>query len=685
MKHKLVLFALACMLISFIVVLFGCDTSIFSIRTPQLKEFIKNSGFKGDCTSADDGRIFTRLRGTFNLPEPKDSLTLQSNTDKIANALMSVYKEQGANYILKRVNYNDTTHASQYIQYWKSFYLVHQPYYLLITWHPKSKTYTIHNTLYQGKINIPDKVVNISYLKSAYDLMEGENNSNTNYTDLAGLSKEYVDTDTLKTMYVILSPHSLPIPKFYRYEKVFLNLYPTGEKGSSKEFSLQWIYPRSLSDYSDFIIDAQTGNFMGSALRSLQIEKRYTDACKNFLKDSGLSGNSAVKAQYSDDALTISGIKIPFEINDTLSFHKLTDKYMPSIRRMCRQLDSNIKVDYQGIQTVGNKDEMYYYATYRQQFRYPMGGDNADQIYGITFTLDKKAGSINIFARLISPPRENPRSVLSPQAIFDLHKAMYNYAGDTHKFNRAHKRIIRKKVDINTIPYTNSYTDVKTNRTARLQIMPICDGESGSSKELKLVWSVSAYSNWMYNNAIYDPVSGIPISSDYPFAFKEYDYKTSFDPHHHGFYVNIPFLGTPLRDVGSDATKYYVSYYRKLLTYPFIYHVPFYLKSLKCHLPECVISPQTAIAIHNQDGKQQFVWTQLSNISGARNYAPDNPSPGEYENLRLELFPSKVRNTANKYEYKLIWTFNYAQGEPEKIDAVTGEILNENASTGIIY
>ena len=442
---------LSCFLFAFLLML-SCSGPTATLNSliqtnPLFKQFIKQTGFKGEFTLVNDGRIFTKLHGTFRLPEPKDSLILQSNTDKIANALMSVYKEQGANYTLKRMNYDGSTHACQYIQYWKSFYLVNQPHYLLITYHPKSKRYTIHNTLYQGKISIPKQVANLSYLMSKYHIFLDVTASNTNLD----LPDAHVDTDSLNTVYDILDDYSYEHNWVNNTKQIFLNLYPASDKNSSREFTLQWKYHNPSYDKSDFDIDAQTGKFM----------------------------------------------------------------------------------------------------------------------------------------------RSSPTS--------------------------AHK--------------TNPH---------------------------------------------------------YPFIFHDYYGNASDVPFYRGFYVNIPFMGLQsdryfIGGLYPNKIQYYINSLTEVII-PVIYSVPYFLRVLNYKLPDCVISPQTALAIEDIGANPQFVWTELSNISGTKDYAPANVDfHMSHAGLWLELFPSRVKNNPYKFKYKLIWTFNYT-GNPAKIDAVTGESLNnENYNYGMMY
>ncbi len=703
MKYRIVLLVLECILVSFVVVLTTCDSSNSAVQTPQSKEFIKSSGFKGDYTSADDGRLFTKLSGTFNLPMPKDSLALQANMDKIAHDLSAIYQKQGANYTLKRISYDNKYKSCQYIQFWDNFYLDKQPYYLLISYNSEKGTYSVHNNLYMKPITIPDKIVSLITFKRIYNFVTDVSNLNT---DLSAIQKDYVSTDTLKTLYEYYNKFNDS-----QYSGIYLNLYPAAENSKSQEYTLQWNYQDFEMGEMSYFADAASGNLTGSLLKYWRDKVPCTIAAINFIADNNLSGNCR---SFIQDG------RISFEINkvsigDTLSFHQYTDKYIPAILKMYKQLGEEFQLKY--YETFISADGKVFSFNYKQVQRYPLLGEDETR-FRLDFVLYRTTGQLIITSMLLAKPIAFPKQIISPKAIAKISFIRSKFAPDSFLSKLICKMIAKNKVDINTIPYANQYNDYKLKRTARLYIIPNVDDDK-SSKVPELVWNVS----WHNNNVCgtYNPVSGIPRNEFRPVGFGlpsikvdfrmiaktikfkliqfihylkwtidfsdktagKYDRYVKFSHYYKGMRLIVPC------NAWQDPVNIELKYYEPIKESDNLY----YLKPQNYKMPEIIISPQSALHILEGRGNFNIIRTELANYLKTGNPESEDIASRDYpkEELRyipppsetgsgdfakgfftLCLYPYKVKNTDNRYVYKLIWDI---QGYYYKIDAVTGEKL----------
>lgn len=737
-------YRIALLFIILLILLCGVTTLLLSSEKttgslPSMQEFISRTGFTGDYTAVNDGRIASALAGKFTLPIPRDSIALQANMDKIADAFYAVYQKQGAGFKLKRISYNDTYKSSQYIQYWKSFYLENQPYFLLVTYHPRTDTYSIKNTLYMQPIVIPEQVISLISVGRILSYITREVNVKADFPDF---QPEYVTTDSIKAINEYGDND---------YDKILirLNLYPVYGDNGSEGFSLLWRYHKYYYHDTDYFIDAQTGNLTGVAAQEWQEKNILIKAAQDFINGNGLYGNC--KFILGERSLAFYDIKVPEAIRDTLHFKQLTDKYVTALRKMYKQLGTDVTVDYQGIATNGNSEVMLYYATYVQKFRYPMFENFADRKYQVRITMDIISGILEIATELRAQPREYPRYVISPQAAIGIAKVMSKLAPGSLAYKTAVGGLIKDKVNINTIPYQNSYTEAKSHKVARLRVMPIYKGQTEDSAELKLAWYVNDNNRDTY--CVLNPATGtsfyplspsnyqpidtetsshiasnleeiklvstflplatisnfdanamfpeyhsfegkfhLPVAmnstdfdkkcrrimdillklnnmdtSDYTYeAFQDNGGQIYVDLYYKGYRVNIPWVGMYLESsltggYDADKNKFYVSYYLKPLDY---------------QMPECVITPETAMAISNNKTNLPYAWTELANLSGTKDYAPASTGFGEgNDSFKLELYPFRLNNTATQYEYKLVWKPSSMCGMMGYIDAYTGQLL----------
>ena len=67
----------------------------------KIERFKANTGFTGTIEPIDDNRIFLRMDGTFNLPEPVDTVVFRANGNKISNYIMKFYGINRAEFDLQ--------------------------------------------------------------------------------------------------------------------------------------------------------------------------------------------------------------------------------------------------------------------------------------------------------------------------------------------------------------------------------------------------------------------------------------------------------------------------------------------------------------------------------------------------------------------------------------------------------
>lgn len=746
MKQRLVAVLCISILISLIGVLSAKDKSVPIKQTSLSADFIGKSGFDGDYTLASDGRILSQLNGKFKLPVPRDSMAIKANMDKIADDFNAVYQKYGASFILKRISYDDKYKSCQYIQYWKNFYLVHQPYILLITYNPETDSYSIHNNLYMKPINIPDKVVSLETIKATFNIVLDTNNRKT---DFESVEKTYALTDTASVQGESFGNDS---GELFHY---FLNLYPNESGNVSSGFSLQW--KRTYSDYpnTDFFVDAYTGGLKGEALKFWQENLPLIKAANYFVKIAKLSDKSRIHVEYG--RLSFEDFEAKPDIRDTTEFHRLADNYVVCLENMYRQLGIVFQADYQYTKLT----ETEYESIYNQSFRYQM--QNGYQHFQTGISYNSTQHTLRISPYIWEKPVIYSKEVISPGSI--LGKYLRDEEDYNNGISQPSDKYEYEYVSASTIPKNNCYYDKAHNLKARLcAISIVADDRSEETVDIKPAWvvcSIDEQGRWKY----YDDYTGISLfiddrdDSDYNELWKDADKlkpnpvetkaiekafapigftgKYAVDPNTNKVYSFSAYLNLPnpsdsvqffsnvyainaclLRfltlnpneyswRLHQDAYEKYsissklcyktfqiegsydmdvsstVSYYSEQNIYYISYYLTPYLNyDFEKNMPSCVLTPQTALNMVSHDDSLFYQYTELSNLSGERNYFSDfikayvTDDNSYFDgSIILGLAPYKVKDS-EMYKYRLVWEVNPDyQGTYYTIDAVTGEIL----------
>ena len=724
--------------------------------SPLLEKFANLTGFKGDVTIANDGRIFSKLTGTFYLPEPTDSLILQSNMDKIANALMSIYKEQGANYSLKRINYSDSTQTCQYLQYWKNFNLVHQPYYLLITYHSDTKSYKIYNSLYLKPIQIPDQVISSKTAKSIFNFIFDYGNLNT---DLLSVPLAYLSTDidNMQTLYDTDQDIS-----------IYLNLYPCSESNSNSvsEFCLQWKYPSpyapNITIHGDYYIDAVTGELKDRAAKYFNKKLHIVSAVNECIREMGYAGNCSVN--IFDDEIQFNDIKVPMTFQDTTCFRRFAEKKVTAIFKLYQKLGYDIKLgdSWARWNIERKRDIAFCEIRYDEIFRFQQ--EEEDSPFGLTAHYNMKDHALSFHANFLGKKIEYPEEILSSQTIFNIYKLDHKADYPEFKSIKSVERIHKDYVKTSSFPYHNEYHDTAHHLTARLCVQRSKSTHEGTILEMKLAWIVQSgkdYASIEYYQAAngHDLWSMIPdenseiITSELSIARQEEQKAMEQSFSSLGTLSDCHFLSNTSKLIGfnsklnlpvatdstsaqrnfeiiirlvmqhyllnpSDFTNKPVHYdkhdwFRQVFTMSYkgydlsqpenmnyyfpgnidvsydnddnSYDVKFFMDYHILPIPEYVINPQSALALCSSNDMILPILTELSNLSGTKNYAthalfvPASESLYQedfFGDISLMLSPIKSENPSiEEYEYKLIWSVQPYVGALYEIDAVTGEVL----------
>jgi hypothetical protein len=452
-----------------------------------MQEFITLTSFKGDYTVANDGRIFSQLNGKFNLPVAIDSIALCKNTDLIASQLEAIYKQNGANYTLKRTSYRHASHSCQYIQYWKNYYLMHQPYYLLITYNKDSNSYSVFNNLYTCKISIPDKVISVNTAVTLYDFVLDSSNMNP---DLNSVILDFVSTDTTKVEYTYIDR---------RYElnfDVYLNLYPLDPNNVSSGFKLQWKRPDGWNNgdkfYKNLLIDAATGTLLADLKEIWDLKIPLVLAANKFIKASGIAGKAFTS--FSSDN-RYYGFEFTCEIPkgtsiiDTTSLRNLAKSYLPDLTNMYKSLGIDFKVDYQKTKRSSYIDNNYFYeSNFFQSFRYPinMFGYGEYIPYGLRVSYDENTQVLKISARCLNKTIDYPEKVISYNSAFEISQ-LQNSGLSPEMIAITTNNLISDKVELKKIPKNNLYW--KDNYTVRLCMQPIYSDQYGIN-DFRLIWFI---------------------------------------------------------------------------------------------------------------------------------------------------------------------------------------------------
>jgi hypothetical protein len=693
-----------------LILLFSAVCSLFSLESESpntsslLREFISKTGFTGDTSPVLDGRIFSKISGKFSLPEPRDSITLCSNTDFIANTLNAIYLKNGASYTLKRVSYRRDSQSCQYIQYWKNFCLVNQPFYLLITYHPDTSTYTINNTLYMLPVEIPDKVISPDTAKNIFTFLFNDGNMNP---EISSIPLEYTSTDTLRNSFEYSTGDD-----YARY--LTLGLYPLLPDDKTSGFLLQWKYPEPLyydgSKVNNFLLNAATGELRANALKRWQKREPAIKAAKDFILKAGFIGNCNVYfSSYSDIGINFTDIVLTNNsITDSSSFHKYSKKLADLILDMYRQIGYDFQLEYKKTQDT----EDSFYSIYYQSFRYQVYPEYSEFPNRVTISYSKQSSGLQIETSFFSKPISYPDKVVSPQTMLDLYILSKVHANNTNEYRKAVSNYPVKYVSANSIPHDNVYRDKKYHLTARLCMRPVMNPESEIITDIKPAWYVvSDYEDYgiyynpatgKYQDEYYNEQSAEPDSADImirnneqkaiAIAFADlgktsfYDYDTSLKQVT-GFTgeFNLPepqdsvrlmsnyatlfqyickYQGLNLNDFSyvTDRNFYPSDYSQKafrlcykgieisstqvIFSYQNSYSITYNISSRQLNklpvMPEYVITPETALNLIRKDDSMPVIWTEISALSGNVNYAPPELYTPAEETARGNEFRGSV-------------------------------------------
>ncbi len=755
--HRLIKLLLLCLLLSQLYLLSAKSASTpDAAQAPAIfKQFCTDTGFKGNYTLTNDGRIFTELNGTFDLPVPKDSIDLCLNMDTIAQALNIQYHQKGAEFILKRADYRNSTYSCQYVQYWQRFHLVHQPYFLLITYQADTSTYTIVNELYMKPIIIPDKVISPLTAKTCYEFLFDDENLNPH---IGRLPKVYSLTDTV-SMEILYDD--------FTELKLYLNLYSNTDKRTGTEFTLQWRYPNSYYFYNiphgDYLIDAQTGKLNADAAKYWKEKLPYKKAVKDCVRNMHLVGNCS--PYIPENSIVFSEIKIPPEFIDTTTFHQYVKQYLPAILKMRKKLgfDYRFEPKYsRWCDDVGA--HKFCEIAYEQIFRYQMTPTEYNA-FRISFLYWLDSRELRIDTEIYKNPIVYPKYVLSHQTAIDIYLFNQSNPESGFSYQQAFRAIPKRLVKADSIIYNNVYKDSKNHLTARLCMQQVYGGSYEDVTDIKPVWYIvddNNPANDTYLNAVtglnfwgdnieedpdaadrelsnartaekiaveqaFMPLGDITefrfISNksnafgfrgkfnlpvvrdsvhayensleiikvlmkmnnlnpvDYTISISKYEkedyWKMLFKLYYKGFELQLPaeyhYIYSSVDIRYNEDSKLYDVYY--LLNYDI---KPF---------PELVITPETALSIMLNYNEFPYVWTNLSSLSGSKNYTvpelykteDETPTGDEFfGSVILKISPFKVKNSVTgEYEYRLVWEVYPYEGAKYLIDAATGEILHE--------
>ncbi len=496
-----------------------------NVSSVLFSQFCTQTGFKGDYVPAEDGRIFTKLSGTFNLPVPRDSVALHASMGKIANDLNVIYQKQGANFTLKPINYDDKSKSCQYIQYWKRFYLVHQPYYLLITYHPETDTYSIHNTLYMKPITITDKVVSLETIKATFNIVIDPNNRKS---DFSSVKQTYALTDTASIHGDLFFNNQ----RDYYHYFLTLNLFPDKPDDANSSFSLQWKcsntdYPRTV-----YCINAATGELRGEAQKLWQENIPLIKAANNFIKIAKLSEKSSFKIDYG--RIDFSDIEVTLNVRDTTEFRQVSDYYITCLQQMYKQLGFDFQTEYLYTQLRGAEYESYdkeYVSTYIQSFKYQLPYDTSRLHTEIYYNTTQH--TLWISPQVWTKPVIYSKEVVSPVSILENY---IRYEQDYYKEeSQKSGTVAYKYVSASTILHNNCYYDRAHSLKARLCVIPIMGGGGGEElTDVKTGWVVRSIDE-QSRQKYYDEFTGISLfgddrdDSDYEKIWKDAD-KLKPDP-----------------------------------------------------------------------------------------------------------------------------------------------------------
>ncbi len=742
------IFFMLCLLILTLSYLSSINVKSPDVSTSSLFDrFSAMVRFTGKHTDTTDGRIFTELHGTFNLPKPVDAAILCKNSDRIVNDLMILYKEQGAAFVLKMISSPAYTHSCLYVQYWKNYYLVNQPYYLLITYHPETAEYSIYNTLYFQPIQIPGNAVTPQTAISIFNFISAAEKMNPNLSDVP---KQFTATDTMSTFY-----HG---PEYDSdYGNLSLNLYPDSNSEQSPGFILQW-------KRNNETINAQTGDLLGKTAKDWIEKVKKINAVIEFVKNTGLKGKYYASIEYG--IIRLGDIDLSSSaINDSISYRLAIDKFIPYYVMMHKHCGQDIRLEYAktDVEQEGNTNKRYT-SYYRQMFKYPIPQGSMEGYFRLTAEYDCTRNVLSLEPYFYAKPIIYPDSVIVPQAILTLYANQKDNQKEVKAFNAKDQNRIATK----NITYKNSYHDPINHLTAKLCMMPRGNQYEEGISSVVLAWCVFEDSNPNYYTAFepqtgqcYDPgfyeLRPVPLDAANQTIFNKEKAKlqevfkplgntsnyqfdqiqkkiTSFagvfnlpeprdsvqmhvncqkiisylfklnqitDPNYsfrirlndggeysNGMTLNLCYEGFLLLPVfTSPGFEMNMSIYYDYDSNK--YEVSFFMYNALKPLPECIITPETALSINSYEDKTHYVWTETRWLSGSKDYFPheqkimnpeedENPEDSDQDcSAMLIFYPIKSKIT-NEYEYRLIWSIN-TDGQWIAIDAETGVKLEEKS------
>lgn len=199
--------------------------------------------------------------------------------------------------------------------------MIHQPYYLLITYHPGTDTYTIQNTLYMKPVTIPDMAITG---KTAQDILDFIHDGKGLKSDITSIKKQWAKTDTLHTYYTVNKLYDEP-------NRIFLNLFLDSSNSKQQNYSLKW---KAGDDY----LDARNGELLGDTAKQWKGKTKLINATNQFIRDAGLTGNCETYLDTYDCSFRSIHLN-PGVVTDSISFRKAIDKFILPMKRCTETCD----------------------------------------------------------------------------------------------------------------------------------------------------------------------------------------------------------------------------------------------------------------------------------------------------------------------------------------------------------
>lgn len=473
-KHSVICVIIACMAF----ILFAQPTPKF--RNSDRSSFISLSGFKGEFTHSIDGRIFSHLKGSFNLPAGKDSTSICSNADTIAKTLWQIYKSSGSTFALKRISFDSQTGTCCYQQFWGEFYLERQPYYLLINYEAVSNSYTVSNQLYMQPVTISDKVLDFDTACTFFDeiLFGGHH--------LIDLKKLPVNS---------VKATEVPVRSYvYNDDYLRLNLFRViSEKDTlNPHFSLQWCFHVETDfKYLLLYMDAVNGNPEGEAFALWEKRVSLQKLVNNYISITGFNGTYNIGIEGIN--VIIEGtfpLQSPADLN---SFTLIANKLLPDYVAILKAAGLDIGLMTGTTEPVDNSEEdKVFQCKYKQLLPLTNSGYDNDPDYDISISFFPSSQTYRINANLYQEKVTIPAKIVSPQTVVEYYLYdIYKFSNDERPYKYPHRNDIPVNL-INPVSLKRDYSfeDKKAGITVSLVYAYEFSNQDGFYGNLKLAWKI---------------------------------------------------------------------------------------------------------------------------------------------------------------------------------------------------